>query len=936
VYAVATVSPDEIRAIRGLRSRATFARLLGVTPLTVLRWELAESDKEARRPRAKTVETLKKLAVGEALSLPEGAESEEDEALLGPVLKRLWTTDWALAEAELLRLLTSTALSTTLGRTLATLGVAQAQLLRLDSMSGLMTLLPILAEAEADKLPAALAGRTFTLAACAFSLADPRTFDAGRANAYAARAGALLASGDHDLQVLVTTARLAATRFLAPSVALRAYESSDLTPHPGLSPIAQAIAVNMHTRVRNVNPGAAADGDPVLVLGEELGLHEFCLSLLASRAWRGLRGSLTPSAILPIVAQVREKAESYGIARGQSLVRALACEAEALARLGRLTAAFAAAERGLRLATQGASSPDELAAPLARLYLYAGRGAELGVLLGQFERAGIGARSSSACRAIAALAAAHDENFPLAAELADSVCSVPEGAGDADIILPDAFIIAIDARIQQRDVAGARAILDRLEVLLEERPSVWHTAFFRRLEALVLIQEQRTAEARQKLESSLATFSLIGDLVQSAYARLALARAEKAFGGRDADRLLAEAMAECERLGVVPRRLLLPAAIPTFTATAPAEWAGQTLADRLVVALERLSVQGLSPELVRHELGAAVAGLFPGRHVALEAAGESGSGLVAETFELAGKELRLDVTGEVDAAEREAVRTLAQAAAARIPGASAAEREAEIDDKIPWFVASARATRRLKREIAQLSRSAATVLITGESGSGKEIVARAVHELSARSHKAYVPFNCASVPRELFEGQLFGYRRGAFTGATSDNPGVIRAADGGTLFLDEIGELPLDMQPKLLRFLENGEIFPLGERKPLRVDVRVLAATHRDLGQLVAQGHFREDLYYRLNVVPLSVPPLRERPEDVLTLAGLFIERLAPEGAPAPELGPEAVNALTQHAWPGNVRELRNVIERAMAYAPVPAVLGAEHLRLAPARRATG
>jgi transcriptional regulator with PAS, ATPase and Fis domain len=157
---------------------------------------------------------------------------------------------------------------------------------------------------------------------------------------------------------------------------------------------------------------------------------------------------------------------------------------------------------------------------------------------------------------------------------------------------------------------------------------------------------------------------------------------------------------------------------------------------------------------------------------------------------------------------------------------------------------------------------------------------------------------------------------------------VIRAADAGTLFLDEIAELPLDTQPKLLRFLENGEILPFGEQRPRRVDVRILAATHRDLGRLVREGRFREDLYYRLNVVPLSVPPLRERVEDVVPLARMFIERLTPEGQDRPELSPDAIAALEGYPWPGNVRELRNVCERGMAYAPVPSVLRADNLRI--------
>jgi transcriptional regulator with GAF, ATPase, and Fis domain len=219
------------------------------------------------------------------------------------------------------------------------------------------------------------------------------------------------------------------------------------------------------------------------------------------------------------------------------------------------------------------------------------------------------------------------------------------------------------------------------------------------------------------------------------------------------------------------------------------------------------------------------------------------------------------------------------------------------------------------------------VIITGESGAGKEVVARAIHDLSPRAGRAYVAFNCAAVPRDLFEGQLFGHRKGAFTGATSDQPGTIRTADGGTLFLDEIGELPLDVQPKLLRFLENGEVSTLGERRPVTVDVRIIAATHRDLEALVRQGRFREDLFFRLQVIPVRVPPLRERREDVPALARHFLRELGPKGR-TPVLAPDALAALTAHAWPGNVRELRNVVERTLAYAADAAVLTAADLRL--------
>ena len=185
------------------------------------------------------------------------------------------------------------------------------------------------------------------------------------------------------------------------------------------------------------------------------------------------------------------------------------------------------------------------------------------------------------------------------------------------------------------------------------------------------------------------------------------------------------------------------------------------------------------------------------------------------------------------------------------------------------------------KELVEITRrvagSGATVLVTGESGTGKELLARAVHEASRRSLKPFTPFNCTALSREMIDSQLFGYRRGAFTGAHDHFPGVIRAAAGGTLFLDEIGEMPLDVQPKLLRFLESGEIHPLGEPRPITVDVRVVAATNANLEQLVAAGRFREDLFYRLNVVRLQVPPLRERREEIPLLVHHFIDRFSRE-----------------------------------------------------------
>lgn len=270
---------------------------------------------------------------------------------------------------------------------------------------------------------------------------------------------------------------------------------------------------------------------------------------------------------------------------------------------------------------------------------------------------------------------------------------------------------------------------------------------------------------------------------------------------------------------------------------------------------------------------------------------------------------------------------LASHEGATAPASSRLRDGADLDD-CEGFVAVSPSMRALKLETKRLAASKATVIINGESGAGKELVARAVHDASTRAAGPFMTLNCAAVPKDLFESQLFGHKRGAFTGATSDAPGVLRSADGGTVFLDEIGELPLDVQPKLLRFLENAEVLPVGAAQPVRVDVRVVAATHRDLLKLVHEGAFREDLYYRLQVIPLRVPPLRERPEDIVAIARVFLARFAEPGQVAPRLAPDAVARLVGYGWPGNVRELRNAIDRVMAFAPRPDVVRAEHLRL--------
>lgn len=248
-------------------------------------------------------------------------------------------------------------------------------------------------------------------------------------------------------------------------------------------------------------------------------------------------------------------------------------------------------------------------------------------------------------------------------------------------------------------------------------------------------------------------------------------------------------------------------------------------------------------------------------------------------------------------------RALHSAADAPEPGAASLAPAEEADA----LIGHSPAMRTVHKRIGLAAGAELPVLITGETGTGKELAARALHRASARAQRAFVAVNCAAIPLELMESELFGHRKGAFSGATSDRIGLIRQADGGSLFLDEIGDLPLPMQGKLLRFLQEGEVTPLGGNGAQKVDVRVLAATHRDLAAWASTGQFRSDLRYRLNVVPIELPPLRERGDDILLLATHFLQSA---GGAARALSPDAQRRVLDHPWPGNVRELRNVMQR--------------------------
>jgi two-component system, NtrC family, nitrogen regulation response regulator GlnG len=268
-----------------------------------------------------------------------------------------------------------------------------------------------------------------------------------------------------------------------------------------------------------------------------------------------------------------------------------------------------------------------------------------------------------------------------------------------------------------------------------------------------------------------------------------------------------------------------------------------------------------------------------------------------------------DLLAAVDRALKQPV-SLAQAQKAAEPGQ---------DEALP-LIGRSPAMQEIYRIIARLTTTDLTVMINGESGAGKELVARALHDYGRRRQGPFVAINMAAIPRELIESELFGHERGAFTGATNRHVGRFEQAAGGTLFLDEIGDMPPEAQTRLLRVLQEGEYTTVGGRQPIRANARIVAATHRDLRALIRSGQFREDLFYRLNVVPIRLPPLRERPDDIPVLAQHFLNKAQSEGLPAKTIDPAAMAMLSAYRWPGNVRELENLIRRLAALVPQPII----------------
>lgn len=943
-----------------------FAELVGVTPLTVYRWELPEQAAQARRPRATAAARLAAIAArrphgpSDDTQIPASALEPTEQGELLPLLERASSGDFQRVEAELLALMASGHLRTLAGRAMAAQALARILLLsRADVCGAFSALAPLLP--DLPRLPEFVELHAQVTAALIFSWPDGRFFDAGKANAHLARAERLMARfGDPEPRFLACMVRVTLGLVLTDTDAIRAV----LAEATELERVLESPAYGTLLLEGEAQAAAAAGRSDAAARTFEQIAERGSVALsrvraLAQLAAMSMHEGRPPSDALGLLERARAIAAQARLQLGTHTFVLDTIEGGALARLAR----FADAERvlggALDVAAELRWTPVFAALSLAQVHLGTGRGEALRALgsrLGAIDVASF----ATTTRALGAL-------LTTAADLLDAPADRRER-----LEVLDRQVEAIAREVGWLDLRGdvllaaalltsrlgspeqARRSLRRAERHFARFPSIWVTAVMRRIDGVTLARSGQLDEARRQIESALGTLSLAGDVGGATSARLALARIGAAIGEPGARAAADRLRAELERLGFadgadelreLPAHEALPAA-----ALQPGGAAGS-----LVVPLRRLAVRGMSAVLIQRELVTIASELAHGA-ARLEEVDSSGhSSLLVhagpqgeppsswvELGDGAGRRLRLGVGPNIGAEVRSslvAIATVAELALelatlrglAGLPSSTSPAAHAE-PVEIRGFVSVSAAMRRLKTDLARLSRSRSTVVISGESGTGKEVVARAIHDLSTRASKPYVAFNCAAVPRELFEGQLFGYRRGAFTGAAVDHPGVLRAADGGTVLLDEIGELPLDVQPKLLRFLDSGEVLPLGERKPLRLDVRVLAATWRDLEQLVRERRFREDLFYRLQVVTLRVPPLRERPDDIIALARHFVGLSTPEGREPPVLAPDALAALKAHAWPGNVRELRNVIERALAFEPLPRIVGAGELRMGGSR----
>jgi DNA-binding NtrC family response regulator/tetratricopeptide (TPR) repeat protein len=550
--------------------------------------------------------------------------------------------------------------------------------------------------------------------------------------------------------------------------------------------------------------------------------------------------------------------------------------------------------------------------------------------------------------ATVALQRAQPENaLRQADEIAHAAGAPPADKVDAELVGCEA-LLALD---RLRDAEGRLA---RLGDHLDPRTNPSAHGGYLRLRGRLLGRMGRTGEAYHDIAQSITLFDLIRQPYETGVSELALGQLIAAAGDRpQALRHFGAGADIFQRLGARSRVDEVEQAVASL-AEGPATSAQQVthLTDDAIV--RRLVNAAVLPELLSRETTRALAEIAGGAAVLfvhsrsgdVRVLGHAGCGDVTalamarastggalspgiQLIEPLGRDpdgpRRVAVASPVEVAPAVALRLRTLASVARLGFELSSTRDQPVpplegsdavplEPLLPGFVCASAAMARVVDQIRHLQGSDLTVLITGESGTGKELVARAIHSGSPRASGLFLPFNCTTTTRDLADSQLFGHRRGSFTGAVTDQAGVIRSAAGGTLLLDEIGDLPIEVQPKLLRFLEQGEILPLGGTRPQRVDVRIVAATNADLERRVAEKQFREDLYYRLNVIRIHVPPLRERREEIPHLSALFLrEACARLERPGIHLTSDTLALFAEYGWPGNVRQLRNEIQRAVA-----------------------
>jgi len=559
-------------------------------------------------------------------------------------------------------------------------------------------------------------------------------------------------------------------------------------------------------------------------------------------------------------------------------------------------------------------------------------------------------------RLIEARLAERRGQFARAIELADAILASP-GVPPADEV--HGHLVATEALSAAGRLEEAHRRLELMAPKVDARttPGAWGE--FLRVRGVVSALRGHATEGYHDLAQSANVFDLLGERYQAALSQLALGRLAARAGARslalraleqagatflelgaardardvDAARALLDQPGTGEFIGspadaddAIVRRVVDAAALPELlgreTAAALLEVTG---ADAVILAvhgrdeLRILARAGCDDDMARALARAAQAGTaVGGTRLVTEPLGADRDGPRVAVIALSRPlgylvERRLRMLGAV--AKQGFDLCEARERPARAIDSTAIERP--LEPLVPGFLCAGPLMARVVDQIKRLQGNQLTVLVTGESGTGKELVARSIHVGSPRQNAMFLPYNCTTTTRDLADSQLFGHRRGSFTGAVSDQPGLIRSANGGTLFLDEIGDLPIDVQPKLLRFLEQREIMPIGETRPIDVDVRTLAATNADLEQRVAEGKFREDLYYRLSVIRIHVPPLRERRVEIPHLTSFFLREASDEmNKPDVEVSADVLDLFGQYLWPGNIRQLRNEVKRAVALSP--------------------